>query len=290
MQQILTDSSNQQALRRELGAFLRARREQAHPEMYGIAPHGRRRAKGLRREELAQLVDVGITWYTWLEQGRDIHPSAALLQRLADALGLGDHDRRHLFELSRPVREVATEHDTPTEAVLQGVVQSFTAGPAYVRNARYDLLAFNDAMGDFYGIERGATGLARNLLWLTFTDPRARTINANWDAAAGIMLGGFRSAYGKHRNEASFQELIGALEAASPIFAERWKRYDVWKQTSHRLRVAWVPASSRELPPSPGDGSPPPAPLELNVSYFSLVGDDDRVLIVMTPRTTATEA
>src|SRR6202035_5615465 len=89
------------ALRRELlAAFLRSRRARLDPETVGIAVNARRRVPGLRREEVAQLADVGITWYTWLEQGRAVPPSAQVVAAIADALRLNEHERRHLFTLA----------------------------------------------------------------------------------------------------------------------------------------------------------------------------------------------
>jgi hypothetical protein len=85
-----------------------------------------------------QLVDVGVTWYTWLEQGRDVHPSSALLHRVAEALKLSNDDRRHLFDLALPVQRTA-KTEAPSDDVLDAVVRGFTSGPAFVRNSRYDL-------------------------------------------------------------------------------------------------------------------------------------------------------
>src|SRR6266699_3579571 len=89
------------AVRRgELAAFLRSRRERIHPEQVGLRPTRRRRTPGLRREEVAQLAGVGVTWYTWLEQGRDINASPQVLDAIARTLLFDPHERTHLFTLA----------------------------------------------------------------------------------------------------------------------------------------------------------------------------------------------
>jgi transcriptional regulator with XRE-family HTH domain len=271
----LNDPATRQALRRELGGFLRTRREQADPATYGIAAGSRRRTKGLRREELAHLVDVGITWYTWLEQGRDVQPSFALLERLAEALHLSAGDRRHLIEISQSVRDRQAKFPSPSDAVLQRVVDGFADGPAFVRNRRYDVVVLNRQFAELFDIKGTATGLARNILWAIFTNPRLRLVHHQWEEVALNMLGGFRSAYGKRGGDPDFQELVRALTAASPFFAERWNRYHVWAPTSHQTVLSLSPDAA-------GGG----LPVELDVSYFDVVGDDDRLLVVMTPRAT----
>src|SRR4030081_1401550 len=84
-----------------LADFLRTRRARLHPEQFGLSTGLRRRTRGLRREELAQLVGVGVSWYTWLEQGRDIQVSDQVLERIASILQLNEEERRHLFLLAR---------------------------------------------------------------------------------------------------------------------------------------------------------------------------------------------
>src|SRR5580698_10087356 len=91
---------NNAARRTELAEFLRSRRERITPEQAGFPPAPRRRTPGLRREEVAQLAGVSVTWYTWLEQGRDMSLSPQALARLAMALRLGRAERAYMFELA----------------------------------------------------------------------------------------------------------------------------------------------------------------------------------------------
>ena len=128
--------------RRELAAFLRSRRERISPEQIGVPPGGRRRTPGLRREEVAQLAGVGVTWYTWLEQGRDINPSELVLESIARTLLLDRHEQEHLFALAGlAARGPSSELATPLPAAVQVLLDQLDPLPAGVLNARYDILA-----------------------------------------------------------------------------------------------------------------------------------------------------
>src|SRR5438876_7077754 len=135
--------------RRELGAFLRSRRARLRPAEVGLADWGVRRVPGLRREEVAQLANVGLTWYTWLEQGRQARPSASVLAAIADALRLDAHEREYLFALARDPEDQARDGEdrtgalTPAGVGLDNLVRGFEPAPAYAISARFDVLAHN---------------------------------------------------------------------------------------------------------------------------------------------------
>jgi len=131
--------------RRELGAFLRSRRARLRPAEVGLADWGVRRVPGLRREEVAQLANLGLTWYTWLEQGRQARPSASVLTAIADALRLDAHEREHLFALARDPEDQAHGREDNTGTLkpagpgLDALVQGFEPAPAYAISARFDV-------------------------------------------------------------------------------------------------------------------------------------------------------
>src|ERR1700689_4930123 len=129
--------------RQELAGFLRSRRERIAPEQVGLPPAARRRTPGLRREEVATLAGVGVTWYTWLEQGRDINASPQVLNAVARTLLLDPHEREHLFRLAE-VADASPEAECqslpPTTQLLLDKLDPY---PAMVRNGRYDTLGFN---------------------------------------------------------------------------------------------------------------------------------------------------
>ena len=144
-----SNHDEQTARRTELGAFLRSRRARLRPAEVGLADWGVRRVPGLRREEVAQLANVGLTWYTWLEQGRQARPSASVLTAIADALRLDAHEREHLFALARDPEDQArgwedhTGAPTPAGPGLDALVHGFEPAPAYAISARFDVLACN---------------------------------------------------------------------------------------------------------------------------------------------------
>ena len=133
---------NETKRRAELADFLRTRRARLRPEQFGLPTLGRRRTPGLRREEIAQLAGVGVSWYTWLEQGRDITVSDQVIERLAETLQLEKEERRHLFVLARgmvPVADESSEIVSPPPG-LQAVLDALGTNPAYLIDYRFNLV------------------------------------------------------------------------------------------------------------------------------------------------------
>lgn len=220
-------STDKAERRRELAAFLRSRRERIQPEEVGFAPGGRRRTPGLRREEVAQLAGVGVTWYTWLEQGRDINVSAQVIEAISRTLRLDRLERNHLYTLAGIALGPAKNACAALPASIQKMLDKFSPYPAQVLNARYDVLAFNDAYTKVI-IDMAAVPLEeRNLLWLTFVSDEWRCAFTDGDSIRMHMVAGYRAALADHLGEPSWQDLTDRLLASSPLFAELWERYDV---------------------------------------------------------------
>src|SRR5580698_9874540 len=216
------------ALRRqELSAFLRSRRERISPEQVGLPEGGRRRTPGLRREEVAQLAGVGITWYTWLEQGRDINASEQVLEAISRVLMLDVHERTHLFTLAgAALPDIETETSGLPEQ-LQLILDQVMPFPAMVTNGRYDLLAYNRSYLGLYGDIPALPFDQRNTLWLLFTSKVLRASLIDWEEGARRMVGQYRAAMADHFAEPQWKCLINRLNEVSPEFAERWKQHDV---------------------------------------------------------------
>jgi len=219
--------------RRELGAFLRSRRARLRPAEVGLADWGVRRVPGLRREEVAQLANVGLTWYTWLEQGRQARPSASVLTAIADALRLDAHEREHLFALARDPEDQArggedhTAAPAPSGPGLDTLVQGFEPAPAYAISARFDVLACNRPARLLFGnLEPGPSGRA-NMLHLGFTDPRWRTLIADWEHEAARHVAMYRAAMTVHLDDPAWAALPARLTQLSPDFARFWASSDV---------------------------------------------------------------
>jgi transcriptional regulator with XRE-family HTH domain len=225
--------------RRELGAFLRSRRERVKPDDVGLRSLRRRRTPGLRREEVAQLAGVGVTWYTWLEQGRDIHPSPQVLQAISRTLQFDAHEHAHLFTLAGVATPTATTADQclkhcPTAQALLDQLEPF---PAVLMNDRLDLLAFNRVYASFFDDLDGIPIEDRNCLWLAFTDPNWREVIVDWDDIAARMVAEYRAAMAEHLDEPAWKTLVARLHRAAPEFAAVWERHDVVGIESRRKRA-----------------------------------------------------
>jgi transcriptional regulator with XRE-family HTH domain len=218
--------TNGERRRAELADFLRRRRADIKPEDVGLPAGGRRRTPGLRREELADLAGVGLTWYTWLEQGRDIHVSPQVLAAIARALQLEPAERAHLFRLAGqapPALEGASAALSPR---LQRVLDAWDPFPAHVTGRRRDVLAWNRASEAVNGWSRLPDD-RRNLLWFVFMVPSTRRLLVEWEHEAALSVAAFRAEAGQDLSAPDYQALIADLLQGSPDFAAIWARQDV---------------------------------------------------------------
>ena len=202
-----------EARRSELTDFLRTRRAQVTPQDVGLAANGRRRTPGLRREEVAQLAGVGLSWYTWLEQGRDIKPSAQVLDALARVLRLDTAERAHLFHLARvelPLPATAYTREAPPE--LAEIVTALAPNPAYLIGPRTDVLAWNAGATAMLGEPTRAPDGRQNLLWWLFTGADLRGEQRR--ETARNTLARFRAEHARRIGDPDFAALIAALERA----------------------------------------------------------------------------
>jgi transcriptional regulator with XRE-family HTH domain len=213
--------------RADLTDFLKRRRARMSPLDVGLVAGARRRTPGLRREEVAQLAGVGITWYTWFEQGRDIQVSAHFLENLSRALRLDAAEREHLFTLAQhrppPLARTVPQAVTPA---LQNMLESFP-NPAYLKTLRWDVVAWNRPMTMLFG-DFGAIPLERrNVLWLLCTDPKYRQLMVDWETDVRRVIARFRLDFGRAGNDPSFLALVRDLEQACLEFRSWWRQHDV---------------------------------------------------------------
>jgi transcriptional regulator with XRE-family HTH domain len=223
--------------RRELGAFLRSRRERLSPEQVGLPPSRRRRTPGLRREEVAQLAGVGVTWYTWLEQGRDIHPSPQVLDAIARTLQFDSHEHSHLFTLAGVATTTIADQCIGLCSTVQPLLDQMEPYPASVVNARLDLLAFNRIYASFHPGLESIPIEDRNLLWLAFTNPQWRRVIVDWDDIAPRLVAEYRAAMAEHLDDPAWKTLLARLHRASSEFASVWERHDVLGVESRTKRA-----------------------------------------------------
>jgi len=212
--------------RREFADLLRSRRDRLTPDDVGLPAGTRRRTAGLRREEVAQLAGVSTTYYTFLEQGRDVRPSRQVLAALAAALRLSAAERDHLFQLAgaTPPSGGAPRAETVAPALAE-MVQRLDPWPAYLKGGRWDVLAANRAARALFADWPARAD--RNLLSWMFTEPAARKIYLHWEQEAAAMLARFRAAAARRPDDPHFTGLIDELHQASPEVRAWWPRHDV---------------------------------------------------------------
>jgi len=214
-------------VRAELSRFLKARRANVRPEDVGLAPGPRRRTPGLRREEVALLAGVGITWYTWLEQGRQINASAQVLDAVSRTLRLDSAGRWHLYRLAgaTPLRTWAGSADIPDS--VRAVVRSLDPLPAVLVNSGFDVIESNDAHEDLFWNWHSLPCVHKNMLWCCVTEPTARDQFLDYDREVPHLVARLRAAYGRHVGEPEWEEDIRRLADLSPEFASLWARQEV---------------------------------------------------------------
>ena len=232
-------------VRAELAEFLRVRRESIAPEQVAL-PRGRgRRTPGLRREEVALLAGVSVTWYTWLEQGRRINASDDVLRAIGRALRLDDVGQEHLVSLARPSADgmgPAPPSDVPS--ALRRLIDGFDPAPAYVLGPHYEFAAWNAAEERVYPPLGDLEEADRNLLWVLFTHRAVRDLIVDWDLHARQALAEFRAATIHVRHDPELVELVDRLTAASAEFRCWWPEHDV-SRFETRLRRFDHPTAGR---------------------------------------------
>lgn len=223
---------------KELSSFLKTRRGRISPKQVGLSEGVRRRTPGLRREEVAQLAGVGVTWYTWIEQGRDVQVSVQVLEGIARALKLNLHERNHLFLLADQLPLIDPIH--PQEIVsslLLHALDQFGANPAYITGQRWDLLAWNQAACAVFGDFESLPLKERNIVWFVFMNENLRQILVDWEAHARLVLAQFRVSCSRFVGDPWFAELIDALKIASPEFHLWWTEHDILGRTDGHKEI-----------------------------------------------------
>ncbi|MFF7247250.1 helix-turn-helix transcriptional regulator [Embleya sp. NPDC008237] len=230
-------STHTASRRTELGAFLRSRRERRTPEDVGLPPGLRRRTPGLRREEVAMLAGVGVTWYTWLEQGRPINASVQVLDAVARTLGLDAAERTHLYRLAQVPWEIEAPSGTTLPVEIQEILDGLVPNPAAVYNARYDVLAWNEAYHKLFPglVEQAAD--ERNVIWATFMSPDPCNPFLDRDFEEPRMVAELQASFARHVGEPEWESFVRRLASSSPKFARLWARREVGSGNRHVKRI-----------------------------------------------------
>jgi transcriptional regulator with XRE-family HTH domain len=230
-------TATEERRREELADFLRKRRALLQPEDVGLPSGGRRRTPGLRREEVAHLAGVGATWYTWLEQGRDVRASLDVLEAIARALRLSQAERTHLVLLGRGEVPPPCKTDEKVPPAVRRLIHNLGANPAYVLGRRWDYLAWNSATCALFGNLDDVPRGARNHLWMHFMDPARREMLPDWSQSARLMAAKFRADHARHIGDPSFEDLVAKLRKSSAEFCKLWGKHEVAQSGSGRKTI-----------------------------------------------------
>jgi len=220
-----------QTKRKALGVFIRSQREQISPAQAGLAHlsyGGRRRTSGLRREEVAQLCGISVTWYTWIEQGRTASISPQALSCIADALHLPAAKRAYLFDLAdkKDPAGLAVSQAESIPAGLLAVVHNMR-GPAYLLDQYWNAIAWNTPAKNLFTGWLNQKTTSPNLLFFMFFTDAAKILISDWEQRARRLVAEFRADCGQRLDDPIIQAMTEALSAQSPLFKHAWGLQDV---------------------------------------------------------------
>ncbi|WP_312691627.1 helix-turn-helix transcriptional regulator [Kosakonia sp.] len=252
---------------KDLGDYLKSRRAQLDPQTLGFHT-GRRRTPGLRREEVAHLACISATWYTWLEQGRGGTPSAEVLERICQALRLSEREREHVFHLG--LGRAPGVHYNPTGTIsarLQKVLDHMPFSPALIRNATWDVLAWNKAATVVLSDYPSLPFQQRNILRRMFLNPHVRAMQNDWQGLTRFLVAAFRADAVRAGAVAEIRPLVEELSAASAEFAALWQENDIEGMEEGTKILLHARAGQ----------------LSLEYSSFSVEGQPDLTMVVYNP-------
>jgi transcriptional regulator with XRE-family HTH domain len=225
--------------RAQVREFLASRRARITPDQAGLPAYGgNRRVKGLRREEVALLAGVSIDYYVRMERGNLSGASDGVLDGLANALQLDEAERAHLFDLARAAQPLARQRRAKSTGVTDGVQQildAVTEAPAWVRNARHDMLAANRLARALYAPVLADPRRPANNARFVYLDPASHEFFTDWERAADDIAAMLRSEAGRNPHDKQLVELIGELSTRSEDFRTRWAAHNVrFHRTGHK--------------------------------------------------------
>ncbi|MDQ0494707.1 helix-turn-helix transcriptional regulator [Paenibacillus brasilensis] len=213
-----------------LSVFLKTKRARLHPHMVGLPQGSRRRTPGLRREEVAQLAGVSTTWYTWLEQGRDIKVSPSVLDAIAAALQLNTDERKYLYDLALEAgfhAPPASAEQTVISSSLQKIVQELRYCPAIISDRRCHIVGWNAAAAHVFMDFAELPHEQRNMIELLFTKKEFRSLAVNWEHFVKGFLAIFRAYYGQYVTDPWYAQFIQNMSQSYPEFNELWNQSEV---------------------------------------------------------------
>lgn len=222
----------------ELGDFLRKRREQLVRADFELPPVGRSRLTGLRREEVAYRSGVSVTWYTWLEQGRDINPSRQVIDSVANNMRLSQAEHHYVLALAgyAPNDAAALTPAAPAPAHIQRLLAVQGDSPSFAVSPDWGIAAWNRAYEALYPNVATVPDQERNLLLLIFTDPYVRRMLPDWAVTSRHFVAEYRAQAGPLLGHPAHAALVARLRAASPEFEQVWLEHKIERFASRERR------------------------------------------------------
>ncbi|WCN37662.1 helix-turn-helix transcriptional regulator [Aneurinibacillus uraniidurans] len=221
---------NKQTRYEALSAFLKSKRANINPQSVGLPMGSRRRTPGLRREEVAQIAGVSTTWYTWLEQGRDIKVSSSVLESIATALQLNNDERKYLFDLAIEVnpnvsKQVVQQIKIPPS--LEKILSELKHCPTYITDRHFQIVGWNRAAAHVFLDFEQIPWEQRNLIRLVFTRKELRSLAVNWEHFVKGFLAIFRAYYGQYVGDEWYNQFLEEMTNLHPEFQSLWQESQV---------------------------------------------------------------
>lgn len=254
--------------RQELASFLKGLRTGVEPQDFGIVRDQTRRVSGLRRDEVASLAGVSLTWYTWLEQGRDVKASHQVVDAIAKALRM-DSDQHSYFRHLADLPDLPPEVAGHLEAQLgtRRMLVDLEPIAACVLDHRSFILGWNPGFARLWGDPGRLPASQRNVVWMFFTWPIYRHIR-DYDNEARLVVARIRNLFGRNLEDDKMRELVARLASENPNFARLWERNEVRRETSRILTLDLHESS-----------------LHFRLVYLSILGQDSEHILVFQPLT-----
>lgn len=221
---------NKQTRYEALSAFLKSKRSKINPQSVGLPMGTRRRTPGLRREEVAQIAGVSTTWYTWLEQGRDIKVSSSVLEAIATALQLNNDERKYLFDLALEANQNVSQQEiqqTKIPPSLEKILSELKHCPTYITDRHFQIVGWNRAAAHVFLDFEEIPWEQRNLIRLVFTRKELRALAVNWEHFVKGFLAIFRAYYGQYVGDEWYNRFLEEMTEFHPDFHSLWQESQV---------------------------------------------------------------
>jgi transcriptional regulator with XRE-family HTH domain len=221
---------NNQTRLEALSAFLKSKRAKIQPQSIGLPIGTRRRTPGLRREEIAQIAGVSTTWYTWLEQGRDINVSSLVLDSIATALRLNNDERKYLYDLAIEANTNISQQEvlhTKIPSSLERILKELKYCPTLITDRHFQIVGWNQAAAHVFLDFEQIPSEQRNLIRLVFTRKELRSLAVNWEHFVKGFLAIFRAYYGQYVGDEWYNRFLEEMNDLHPEFQTLWEESQV---------------------------------------------------------------